>query len=231
MIATRWKHVGLVALGLAVAGCGDNNGPDPDPDNVAPTSSFTYECVDLECTFTDLSSDSDGTVEGFSWAFGDGQTASVRNPGVTFTEAGSYDVTLTVTDDDGEDAATTETVVVTEPAASSVVADFSVTCFSLECTFVDESTGPVTSWAWDFGDGSSSTVENPPAHTYDENALTDDRGDLDGDRRRRRAQHQDRELHGVAVRPPDLRWCGLHAHPRGRRRRHGDAREPRVHRP
>ena len=172
MIATRWKHVGLLVLGFAAAGCGDSNGPDPDPDNVAPTASFTYECVDLDCSFTDLSSDSDGQVESFSWAFGDGQTSTGRNPDIAFTGAGSYDVTLTVTDDDGEDAAVTETVVVTEPAAGAAVADFSVTCFSLECTFVDESTGPVTSWAWAFGDGSTSTVQNPPAHTYDVNELT-----------------------------------------------------------
>ncbi len=80
MIATRWKHAGLLVLGLAAAGCSDSNDPDPDPDNVAPTASFTYECVDLDCTFTDLSSDSDGQVESFSWEFGDGQTSAGRNP-------------------------------------------------------------------------------------------------------------------------------------------------------
>ena len=61
MSATRGKLVGMLLLGL-VAACGDSNGPDDDPNNTAPTANFTWECTDLACTFTNLSSDADGTI-------------------------------------------------------------------------------------------------------------------------------------------------------------------------
>ena len=72
MNAIRGKLVGLLLLGL-VAACGDSNGPgdDPDPNNTAPTANFTWECTDLACSFTNLSSDADGTVAASAWDFGD----------------------------------------------------------------------------------------------------------------------------------------------------------------
>ena len=177
MIATRGKLVGLLLLGL-VAACGDSNGPDPDPDpeNAAPTADFTWECTDLACTFTNLSSDTDGTVAGSVWDFGDDEGSQNSNPNHTFASAADFQVTLTVTDDDGEEGTVTKTVTVTEPAPGGPVAAFSVTCFSLDCTFEDESVdsngGSIVSWAWDFGDGQQSTVQNPPQHHYAVTGLT-----------------------------------------------------------
>ena len=72
----------MLLLGLAAAGCGDSN--DPDPDNDAPTASFTFECTDLACTFTNLSSDSDGQVESSVWEFGDDDSATTSNPTHTY---------------------------------------------------------------------------------------------------------------------------------------------------
>jgi PKD repeat protein len=175
MIATRGKLVGLLLLGLA-AGCGDSNGPDPDPDNTAPSADFTWECTDLACTFTNLSSDSDGTVASSAWEFGDDDRSQNPNPSHTYATAADFQVTLTVTDDDGAEGTVTKTVSVTEPAPGGPVAAFSVTCFSLDCTFedasVDSDGGTIVSWAWDFGDGSSSTEQSPPVHHYDVDELT-----------------------------------------------------------
>jgi PKD repeat protein len=57
------------------------------------------------------------------------------------------------------------------------VADFTVTCFSLDCTFVDDSQdsdgGTIVSWAWTFGDGATSIVQNPPTHSYAVSELTE----------------------------------------------------------
>jgi hypothetical protein len=176
MIATHSKYVGLLLLGLA-AGCSDSNDPDPDPNNVAPTANFTFACTDLACEFTDLSSDSDGQVESASWDFGDDNTANVRNPTHTFEAEGDFQVTLTVTDDDGDEGTVTKSVSVVEPAPGAPVADFTVTCFSLTCTFEDDSQdsdgGTIVSWAWAFGDGATSDVQNPPAHAYDVDELTE----------------------------------------------------------
>lgn len=177
MIATRLKNVGMLVLGLAAAGCGDSNGPDPDPNNNAPTANFTYECTDLECTFTNLSSDSDGTVTSSAWEFGDDGASSTNNPTHAYTTADEFQVTLTVTDDDGEEGTVTKSVTVTEPAPGAPVADFTVTCFSLDCTFEDDSQdsdgGTIASWAWDFGDGETSDVQNPPTHSYAVTELTE----------------------------------------------------------
>jgi PKD repeat protein len=175
MIATRWKNVGLLVLGLVVAGCGDSN--DPDGENEAPSANFTYECTDLACTFTNLSSDSDGTVTSSAWDFGDEGTSNNSNPSHTYVTADEFQVTLTVTDNDGDEGTVTKSVTVTEPAPGAPVADFTVTCFSLDCTFVDDSEdsngGTIVSWAWDFGDGETSTEQNPPTHSYGVTQLTE----------------------------------------------------------
>ena len=175
MIATRGKHVAMLLLGLAAAGCSDSNGPGNDND--APTANFTIECTDLECSFTNLSSDSDGQVESSVWQFGDDATAATESPSHTYEAAGNFQVTLTVTDNDGAEGTVTKSVDVTEPAPGAPVANFTITCFSLDCTFVDDSEdsdgGTIVSWDWVFGDGATSDAQNPPVHHYAVTELTE----------------------------------------------------------
>jgi PKD repeat protein/endonuclease I len=66
------------------------------------------------------SSDSDGTINAWLWNFGDGQTSTAANPTHSYTTAGSYTATLTVTDDDGAQHADTAPVTVTAPALANV---------------------------------------------------------------------------------------------------------------
>ena len=80
--------------------------------NLVPTAAFTAACADLTCTFTDASSDLDGTITGWSWASGAG-TSALAAPTFTFAAPGSYPVTLTATDDDGATASVTTVVTVT----------------------------------------------------------------------------------------------------------------------
>ncbi len=97
--------------GLVVdpATCGSN-----PPANNAPSASFSDSCTDLSCSFTDGSSDSDGSVVSWAWNFGDGSTSSAQNPSHTYGAAGTYTVSLTVTDDDGASNSTSSSVTVSD---------------------------------------------------------------------------------------------------------------------
>ncbi|TYC19203.1 MULTISPECIES: lamin tail domain-containing protein [unclassified Micromonospora] len=81
--------------------------------NQQPTASYTHSCTALNCTFTDGSTDSDGIIVSRSWDFGNGQTSTAMNPTVTYASAGTYAVSLTVTDNGGATHTTTQNVTVT----------------------------------------------------------------------------------------------------------------------
>jgi PKD repeat protein len=138
--------------------------------NAPPTASFSTAISALQVEFTDTSNDVDGSIVGWSWSFGDGDTSSVRNPVHVYAAAGTYDVTLTVTDDQGAvdsigQAVTVDTGV---PANTPPTASFSYACSSLDCVFDGSPSSDdagIASYAWDFGDGGGSSLI-APAHTY-----------------------------------------------------------------
>ena len=116
------------------------------------------------CGFADGST---GLVTSWSWDFGDGGTSALQNPSHTYTVAGVYSVALTVTGPGGSDTQVrTNYIVAGVPAP---VAAFDGTPVSgiapLNVLFTDASAGSISSWAWDFGDGGTSTLQNP-SHTY-----------------------------------------------------------------
>ncbi len=70
--------------------------------NMAPAATYAASCVELECLFTDSSTDVDGSVVSWSWDLGDGNASSAAGPLVhTYASGGTYAITLTVTDSDG----------------------------------------------------------------------------------------------------------------------------------
>lgn len=96
-------------------------------ENQPPTANFSFNCSDLDCDFTDQSSDSDGTVSSWSWNFDDGGSSSARNPAHSYTAAGTYSVSLTVTDDDGTQDSTNRSVIVSEAAPDPIVINSGMT--------------------------------------------------------------------------------------------------------
>lgn len=105
----------------------------------------------------------------FYWDFGDGTTSTLRDPGShTYATYGAYDITLTVTGNNCTERHT-ETVYI---EAITPIVDFEydpgVGCRPLRVNFTDKSlwTDPST-YHWDFGDGGTSTAQNP-SYTYNE---------------------------------------------------------------
>jgi PKD repeat protein len=160
----RWIGAAVVVIGLGSA-CGKDSNNPGGPGNEPPTASFTSSCTDLDCTFTDLSTDADGTIGSRAWNFGDNASGSGGSPSHSYGAAGDFSVKLTVTDNDGDEGSVTKVVTVTPPPApGGPTAKFKVTCFSLDCAFQDQSTGTGLTYDWQFGDGATSTAQSPHHH-------------------------------------------------------------------
>jgi PKD repeat protein len=86
------------------------------PANVAPTAAFTNTAVDLAASFdASTSSDADGSVASYAWAFGDGTTGTGATTSHSYAAAGTFSVVLTVTDNAGATGTVTKSVTVTAP--------------------------------------------------------------------------------------------------------------------
>ena len=149
--------------------------------NTVPTAAFSYAPasprVGQTVQFTDQSSDPDGTIEARSWSFGDGATSRAQNPSHIYRMSGEYIVSLTVVDDDGASDTLTQAITVTETAnGDNQPPTASFTYLppppqgSLTVNFVDLSSdadGTIVAWLWSFGDGTTSSNQNP-SHTFPE---------------------------------------------------------------
>ena len=135
--------------------------------NQAPVANFSSSIAGLTVNFTDSSTDADGTIASRSWNFGDSSTSTAQNPSKTYSAAGTYSVALTVTDNSGASNTTTKSVTVSA-ANRPPVANFTSTVSGLTANFTDSSTDPdgtIASRSWNFGDSTTSTVQNP-SKTY-----------------------------------------------------------------
>jgi PKD repeat protein len=152
----------------AIAGVPTGGGPAPVVAGftINPTGGVAPQTV----TFVNTST---GPVANYAWDFeGDGivdYTSSDATPPAPhpYTVPGTYHPSLTVTNGVTPDTAT-KTIVITAPVGP--VADFDLSLSSPTApstvTFTNKSTGSPTSWAWKFGDGSTSTLQDPPTKTY-----------------------------------------------------------------
>ncbi len=101
---------------------------------------------------------------GYTWDFGDGNTSIEENPTHTYGENNTYTVKLTVTNA-GKSADTTQTVTITN---IRLIPNFTFTKGTEGTVTFTNTSENANSYAWDFGDGNTSTDENP-THTYAKN--------------------------------------------------------------
>jgi PKD repeat protein len=105
-----------------------------------------------------------GYITSYSWNFGDGQTATEQNPSHSYTNAGSYTVSLKVNNPASNDSKTMQVKIIT-PVKADFSASTATTQAGTTVQFADKSTGDVAAYSWDFGDGAKSTERNPK-HAY-----------------------------------------------------------------
>jgi PKD repeat protein len=130
-----------------------------------PVAQFDVAADELDVSFTDLSSNGPTT---WSWDFGDGTTSTSQSPTHEYESAGTYLVTLVASNTVGESAPSEVSITV----ARRPRARFDYEENGLSVTFEDRSTREPTSWLWDFGDGTTSTSQNP-THIYEDRGRYD----------------------------------------------------------
>ncbi len=148
-------------------------GATPPPVNQPPTAAIgTPAITNLSVGLSGTgSTDSDGTVTGYAWDYGDTTTGTGATTSHTYAAAGTYTVKLTVTDDDGATDAATRSVTVTAAPANQpptavigapTIANLTV---GLSGTGSTDPDGTITGYAWDYGDTTTGTGATT-SHTY-----------------------------------------------------------------
>ena len=154
-------------------GCADTTSTDITVSCIVPPTCNAGFAIDSsacpEVSFTDTSSSSDGPITGWSWDFGDGNTSNLQNPSNTYAANGTYTVQLIINTLNGcADTTSTDITVscIVPPTCEAAFSIDSSACPEVSFTDTSSSTdGPITSWAWDFGDGNTSNLQNP-SNTY-----------------------------------------------------------------
>ena len=124
-------------------------------------------CSPILVQFTDSST---GNPTNWNWNLGNGTLSNIQNPSTVYITPGIYTVTLTVSNGSSSDTKTITNYinVIPSPEVYFTASDSSVTCPPKTVQFTDQTilgTSGAATYFWDFGDGATSTVQNP-THTY-----------------------------------------------------------------
>ena len=154
-------------------GIDDDCRPETLDGGTPPTAAFTVPAgvalVGAPVTFTDTSYDPDSPLLTYAWTFGDGGSSSDVNPTHAFASAGTFTVTLTVTDPQLFTSTVSHSVTVTHLPVASFTFAPNPGLRTLPVAFVNTSSDPdgaLASYQWSFGDGGLSSAPNP-SHIFD----------------------------------------------------------------
>ena len=133
------------------------------PPTATFSASLTSGKAPLNVAFTDKST---GSPTSWKWTFGDGAKSFVQNPKHKYSKAGKYTVSLTVRNAKGSNTVTkTDYITVISKPIANFTSDVTSGKAPLTVAFTDKSMGLPANWKWAFGDGKTSTQQNPE-HQY-----------------------------------------------------------------
>ena len=129
--------------------------------NVGFSVSTANFCSGTNLQFNNTSSVGVGTLS-YLWIFGDGNTSTQTNPLKSFSTAGTYQVKLVVTNNNGcKDSLTQNITILAKPVAAFTVNSSAQCIVGNQFNFINNSTGVISNYNWNFGDGNTSNVSNP----------------------------------------------------------------------
>jgi gliding motility-associated-like protein len=170
---TSYTIAGAISVNLLVTAASGCTASITKPLTVGqiPTSSFSYSfnCIKDSVIFTNTSSISSGSITSSLWNFGDlSGTSSLTNPAHNYNASGNYTATLVSTSNFS--CSSTSTVLVS--LTNKVSANYSISatnfCIGSAISFSNASTyslSTINAWAWNFGNGATSSQQNP-SYTY-----------------------------------------------------------------
>ena len=155
---------GLYTVSLNVSNTSGCTNSFSDQINVyeRPISNFEpiNVCVNQLSQFNDLSlSQANDAIINWSWEFSSIDSSNLQNPTYAFTNAGIHEVILEVSTAHCKDSDTIDVFVESLPTANYST-DTSIGCSPLNITFINSSSNNSINYDWDFGDNSSSNIEN-----------------------------------------------------------------------
>ena len=135
----------------------------------SPVAGFTSNdtCLGFAISFMNTSTTPGGTIiTNYLWQFGDSTTDTASNPSHTYANAGTYYVTLTVTNDFGCTGTISDSVTVyAKPVAQFTITQIygcsKDTVFFVNTSSIPNSSDTLSSFFWDFDDGNTSALSNP----------------------------------------------------------------------
>jgi PKD repeat protein len=137
-----------------------------------PKAAFSADTLFCKNTSLAFTNNSTGSAS-WKWDFGDSNISSDENPIHSYAQAGRYKIRLISTSAYGCDDTAYSSVRITEIPAPSFTMSSHDGCSPLKINFTNTSKGEIYTYAWDFGNGQTSTSVNPPAITYGQSRAHD----------------------------------------------------------
>lgn len=123
---------------------------------------FTNVCKDYQTCMNDLSTIATGNITGWDWDFANLFAVTTQNPCVTYPTAGIYPVKLKVTSDQGcQDSITRNLTIYNTPFVNFTSQNNCTNDSILFTNYSSSTSGFISSYQWNFGDGSTQTIRNP----------------------------------------------------------------------